>query len=262
PPRRAQNPEPTPGWPQSAPPAACPRVRNASASFAGSPTPPPDTRDGVFCGSPVLRFVAAARAVVDIRSAASLAPAPPAASATARPSAAIGNDTSSPPPPSARKPGAHLPRIPPAASSRPPAGLRAPSVFCDHRLQHLFVQAQIHHQFLQLCVLIAQLLGFLRFVHIHAAVLRFPGVDRVLRHAHFPRHVFRFTTRLQLLQSSDHLRFRVLAPRHSRFPFRSLKSYSALFGKRGSGQCFQYQIKLPHSILSNDTHTLTSLERC
>jgi len=38
-----------------------------------------------------------------------------------------------------------------------------------------------------------------------------------------------------LLQSSDHLRLGVIAPRHTRFPFLSLKSYSALCGKWGAG---------------------------
>ena len=36
------------------------------------------------------------------------------------------------------------------------------------------------------------------------------GVDRVLRPAHFPRHILRLAPCLQLLQGSDHLRLRVL----------------------------------------------------
>lgn|SRR5258708_28056207 len=41
-------------------------------------------------------------------------------------------------------PGARSLRAFHAASRRPPAGLRAPPVFCDHRFQHLFIQTQIH----------------------------------------------------------------------------------------------------------------------
>src|SRR5581483_9737992 len=75
-----------------------------------------------------------------------------------------------------------------------------------------------------------------RLAHVHPAILRLPGVDRVLRYAHFPRHVFRFASRLQLLQRPDHLRLRVIALRHSPFPFPSTKSYFDLFGIRGTGQ--------------------------
>ncbi|MGH9545472.1 MAG: hypothetical protein ACRD23_09685, partial [Terriglobales bacterium] len=41
--------------------------------------------------------------------------------------------------------------------------------------------------------------------------------------------------RFQLFQHPNDLRLCVPAPRHTRFPFLSLKSYSALFGKRGAG---------------------------
>lgn len=40
-------------------------------------------------------------------------------------------------------------------------------------------------------VLIPQLLSFLRLAHVHAPVLRLPGVDGVLRHSQLPRHVLR-----------------------------------------------------------------------
>ena len=50
-------------------------------------------------------------------------------------------------------------------------------------------QTQIRHQLPQLRVFVTQLLHLLRLAHVHATVLRLPGVDRVLRF-HFPRHVF------------------------------------------------------------------------
>src|ERR1700719_2716965 len=200
PPHHAQNPTPTPGSPKSAPPAAFPRARNASAVSAATSTPPPDRSDAASCDSPVLHFVPTKHAAADTRSAASTAPTPPTACATAHRSVLSGSNNSLPPSPSARNPGAGSLRTCSAASPRPPAGLRAPSVFCNHRLQHLFVQTQIHHQLLESRVLVAQLLCLLRLTHIHAAVLRFPGVDRMLRHARFTRHILCPAPCLQLLQ--------------------------------------------------------------
>lgn len=49
--------------------------------------------------------------------------------------------------------------------------------------------AQLRHQLPQSRVLIPQLLGRLRFSHIHAAILRLPRLDRVLRHTILPRHI-------------------------------------------------------------------------
>ena len=42
-------------------------------------------------------------------------------------------------------------------------------------------------------------------------VLRFPGLDDVLRHPDLPGHLFGFAPRLQLLQRPDHLRLGVIA---------------------------------------------------
>ena len=88
------------------------------------------------------------------------------------------------------------------------------SRFCDDRLQGFFVQAQIGDQLAQPRVLIPQSFGLLRLAHVHAAVLRLPGVDRVCADAYLPRHILGLATCLHLLDRPDHLRFRVLAPRH------------------------------------------------
>ncbi len=109
----------------------------------------------------------------------------------------------------------------------------APAVFSYHRLQRFLVQTQVRHQLPQPAVLIAQLLGFLRLAHVHPAVLRLPRVDRVLRHSHFSCHVFRFASRLQLLQRSDDLGFAVLADRHRLFPFPSSDIILGLVRKTG-----------------------------
>src|SRR5262249_5012932 len=53
------------------------------------------------------------------------------------------------------------------ASALALCALRAPPVFFDHRFQHLLVQAQIRHQFLQTPVLILQLAQPLRLAHRH-----------------------------------------------------------------------------------------------
>ncbi len=83
PPHRAQNPAPTPGSLKSAPAAAFPRARNASVSSAESSTLPPDTPDARACDSPPLPSGPTAHAAADTRSAASTAPTPPTACATA-----------------------------------------------------------------------------------------------------------------------------------------------------------------------------------
>ena len=84
-----------------------------------------------------------------------------------------------------------------------------------------------------------QLLEFLRLARVQLAVLRLPGVNRVLGDAHFPPDVGCRPPCLQLLDGSDHLRFRVLALRHcssSSRARRTMKSYSALCSFRGAGQ--------------------------
>jgi hypothetical protein len=50
------------------------------------------------------------------------------------------------------------------------------------------------------------------------------------------RHILCVAACLWLLQSSNHLHFCVSALRHRSFAFVRLKSYSDVFGKRGSGQ--------------------------
>jgi hypothetical protein len=71
--------------------SARPCARNASASSAASPTPPPGTPDARACGSPLLPSGAATRAAADTRSAASVVPVPPASRAALHPTA--GSDT-------------------------------------------------------------------------------------------------------------------------------------------------------------------------
>jgi len=79
-------------------------------------------------------------------------------------------------------------------------------------------------------------LRFLRLAHIHAAILRLPGIDRVLRHSLLPRHIFCLSSCLDLLQRSYDLRLRVPALRHLPPLSESMKSYSAVCGFRGAGQ--------------------------
>ena len=64
-----------------------------------------------------------------------------------------------------------------AASSHPSCGLRAESVFCDHRLQHFPIETQVRHQTLQTRVLVYQQSQPLGFPYIHAVVLRLPRID-------------------------------------------------------------------------------------
>jgi non-ribosomal peptide synthetase component F len=80
-----------------------------------------------------------------------------------------------------------------------PSSLRAPTVFSNHRLQSIFIQRQVGDQPLQSPVLIPQLLGFLRFADLHAAVLGFPGVQRMLADADLARHIFHFSPGFHLL---------------------------------------------------------------
>jgi hypothetical protein len=68
------------------------------------------------------------------------------------------------------------------------------------------------------------------------AILRFPSLDGVLRHAHLACHILHRSPCFHLFQCSHHLRFRVPAPRHTLFPFLSQKSYSVVCRFRGAGQ--------------------------
>jgi hypothetical protein len=73
------------------------------------------------------------------------------------------------------------------------------SLEANHRLQRVLVQAQIRHQVLQSRVLVPQLLYLLHLTHVHPAVLRLPGLDRVLGHPQFPRHILRLPPHIRLL---------------------------------------------------------------
>jgi hypothetical protein len=77
--------------------------------------------------------------------------------------------------------------------------------FFNHRLQTFLVQVQIGHQLAQPGVFIPQSLGLLRLAHIHAAILRLPGVDRMLGDPTLPGYIFFPPACLQLLQRRDHL---------------------------------------------------------
>src|SRR5690348_4983261 len=61
------------------------------------------------------------------------------------------------------------------------------------------------NQLLQPRVLIAQPFRFLSFAHIHAAILRLPGIDRVRPHAHLAGYVLSLAARLHQLDRSNHL---------------------------------------------------------
>src|SRR5439155_8494807 len=71
PPHRARSLAPTPGSPPSRPAAVALRARSVYASCAVGSARPRDTPDVLVCGSLALRFVAAAPAAADTRSAAS-----------------------------------------------------------------------------------------------------------------------------------------------------------------------------------------------
>src|SRR5579864_9243671 len=62
----------------------------------------------------------------------------------------------------------------------------------------------------------------------------------------------------QLFQHSDNLRLCVPGLRHTRFPFPSLKSYSALCGKRGAGQ---YPVEADNLVLGNERNEQEVQER-
>ena len=96
----------------------------------------------------------------------------------------------------------------------------------------------MRHQLPQSRVLIAQLLGFLRLAHIHPAVLRLPGVDRVFRDAHFPCHIFLPCAPTPAASAPRSSALPCACSSTYLFPFLSTlstKSYSISFGFRGSG---------------------------
>ena len=76
----------------------------------------------------------------------------------------------------------------------------------------------------------------LRLTGVHAAELRLPGVDRVLRHTTLSGYVVRCTASLYLIQSCNNLRFAVLAPAHAILPqIRNHTSVCADLGKQVTG---------------------------
>src|SRR5690349_8470913 len=85
------------------------------------------------------------------------------------------------------------------------------------------------------------MLGFLRLAYLHPPLPRLPRIDRVLRYAHFPRHILCLAPRLQLLQRPNHLRLRVPALGHAPPPFPSPKSSSISCGLRGAGQSLLFE---------------------
>src|SRR5579871_5266410 len=143
---------------------------------------------------------------------------------------------------SARRPGARWSESMPADAWRPPDQLRvAPSnpravpVFLYHRLQHVLIQAQIGDELLQSVIFLTQRSQFLSVLNFHAAILRFPGVDRVLRDPHLPRHLGHTAARFNLLQNPDDLLGVQLALWHLVSPFVRPKSYFVSGEYRGSG---------------------------
>jgi hypothetical protein len=111
---------------------------------------------------------------------------------------------------------AEEPGTAPAASAPPSSGLRARSVFFDHRSEHLLVQAEVGDQFLQPAVLVLQLLQALRLVYFQAAILCFPGIDRVLGHAPFSTSLH-LAGKTQSAQGSEAVEFF--------FPLAALRCY-------------------------------------
>jgi hypothetical protein len=89
------------------------------------------------------------------------------------------------------------------------------SLFSDHRLQHLLVQAQICHQLLQTPVLVFHLPKPLRFTYIHAAELCLPVVKCRLADPVFAAQLGCLHPRLVLLQNPDDLLFAVSAILHA-----------------------------------------------
>jgi hypothetical protein len=124
----------------SAPVSPVPRPPAASASFFSPANPPLDTRDIPACDSLSHPSFAAAPATAGNHTAASPAPIPPVRLAALHRLAASDTGNSIPPSPSARKPAAGSPDSAHRASTHLPADLRAPPVFCNHRLQHVLVQ--------------------------------------------------------------------------------------------------------------------------
>src|SRR5580698_3121591 len=110
----------------------------------------------------------------------------------------------------------------------------SPGSFSNHRLQHVFVEAEVGDQSLQPRILFAELLDLLRLAHVQTSVLRLPGVDRVLGHTVLASQILHRSPRLHLLQRSNDLRLAVLALAHPLSPFVRPKSYSIPDGLRGS----------------------------
>src|ERR1051326_4586598 len=184
------------------------------SSSSGSAAPLPGIPDTLSCGSRATLSLPASPASAGIPTSASPAPLPATSLSTLRRSSGSHTAGWTPPRSAARRSAAGSPETCSTASALPPCVLRAPPVFFNHRFQHLLVQTQIRHQFLQPPVFIFQLPQPLRFSHAHPAVLGLPRVDGVLRYSQLPPHLRRAPARFHLLQRPDHLHFAILPLRH------------------------------------------------
>ena len=81
-------------------------------------------------------------------------------------------------------------------------------------------------------VLIPQLLRFLRLAHVHAAVLRLPGVDRVLRYSHFSRHVFGLCVRPPVVSAPRSSLLPCACSSPSPFPFSFVRDHTRTCAER------------------------------
>jgi hypothetical protein len=90
----------------------------------------------------------------------------------------------------------------------------AQSFFCDHRLQHRLVQAQLGHDLLELAVLFFELAQPTQLRWPHACVLLAPHIEGRIAYAHLAAHLLDAGAQFRLLERKGNLILSELALLH------------------------------------------------
>jgi hypothetical protein len=104
----------------------------------------------------------------------------------------------------------------PRVRSHPTTSRRAmgPPLFCDDRLERLDIERLLGHDLFQPTVLVFDLFQPLHLAELHAAVLRFPAVVRLLGNPMRPTQVGDFPTGFALFDDRQDLLVGEFAPFH------------------------------------------------
>src|SRR5271165_6885984 len=114
---------------------------------------------------------------------------------------------------------ARSPGRPHADSSRPGGAARASQFFCQHILEHHFIQRQFRHQPLEPTVLFLELFELSHLIRLQPLVLLLPSIEGLLRDSHLADQLRHRHPHFRLLQHRHNLLHRKTLPLHGESPF-------------------------------------------